>query len=158
MSICGAEIPGQQGRLVRTAAGVADLNWLALAIGAPLALVFTLAVRTLAARRGWMDRPGAARIHAVPVPRLGGVAMYAAFVITVLVVAWPLDRQTLGLLLGATLLVVFIVVDDLRRDASARQVPSPTCGRSGAAAVWRAYRCDQQSLRGPVWCCCTRRS
>ena len=37
-----------------------------------------------------------------------------AFVITVLVVAWPLDRQTLGLLLGATLLVVFIVVDDLR--------------------------------------------
>ena len=93
---------------------MAELNWLALAIGAPLALVFTLGVRTLAARQGWMDRPGAARIHAVPVPRLGGVAMYAAFVITVLVVAWPLDGPTLGLLLGATLLVVFIVVDDLR--------------------------------------------
>ena len=91
-----------------------DLNWLALVIGAPLGLLFTLAVRTLAARRGWMDRPGAARIHAVPVPRLGGVAMYAAFVITVLVVAWPLDAPTVGLLLGATVLVAFIVVDDLR--------------------------------------------
>ena len=93
---------------------MAEVNWLALGVGAPLALVFTLGVRTVAARRGWMDRPGAGRIRAVPVPRLGGVAMYAAFVITVLIVAWPLDRQTLGLLLGATLLVVSIVVDDLR--------------------------------------------
>ena len=113
---------------------MADVNWMALAIGTPLALVFTLGVRTLAARRGWMDRPGAARIHAVPVPRLGGVAMYAAFVITVLVVAWPLDRQTLGLLLGATLLVVFIVVDDLRGLRPRDQVP-------GSSSRPRRSRC-----------------
>ncbi len=91
-----------------------DLNWLALGIGAPLAAVLTLAVRRLASRRGWLHHPGAARVHAAPVPRLGGLAMYAAFVVTVLAAAWPLDLQTLGLLLGATVVTAVMVVDDLR--------------------------------------------
>ena len=91
-----------------------DVNWLALAIGAPLMLVMTLAIRTLARRRGWMHQPGPDRIHAKPVPRLGGVAMYAAFVIVALVVAQPYDLALAGLLGGATVIVGVMLVDDIR--------------------------------------------
>jgi len=93
---------------------VTDVNWLALAIGAPLVLVMTLATRTVARRRGWMHQPGPDRIHAKPVPRLGGVAMYAAFVVVALVVAYPYDLALAGLLGGATVIVAVMVVDDIR--------------------------------------------
>ncbi|MCY3919971.1 MAG: undecaprenyl/decaprenyl-phosphate alpha-N-acetylglucosaminyl 1-phosphate transferase, partial [Chloroflexi bacterium] len=91
-----------------------DVNWLALAIGAPLVLVMTLVTRTVARRRGWMHQPGPDRIHAKPVPRLGGVAMYAAFVVVALVVAYPYDLALAGLLGGATVIVAVMVVDDIR--------------------------------------------
>lgn len=91
-----------------------DVNWLALAIGAPLVLVMTLATRTVARRRGWMHQPGPDRIHAKPVPRLGGVAMYAAFVVVALVVAQPYDLALAGLLGGATVIVGVMLVDDIR--------------------------------------------
>ena len=91
-----------------------DVNWLALIIGAPLVLVLTLAVRTLARRRGWMHEPGPDRIHAKPVPRLGGVAMYAAFVVVALVVARPYDLALAGLLGGATVIAGVMLVDDIR--------------------------------------------
>lgn len=39
--------------------------------------------RRLAPRLGALDRPNARKIHAVPMPRIGGVAVYAAFVVTV---------------------------------------------------------------------------
>ena len=90
------------------------MNWLALGLGVPLALALTVAARALGRRRGWLDRPGPARLHALPVPRLGGLAMYLAFVVTVLIVARPLDLAVGGLLLGATLLVAIMLIDDLR--------------------------------------------
>ncbi len=91
-----------------------ELSWLALALGAPLAFGFTFLVRGLARRRGWLDLPGPARLHARPVPRLGGVAMYAAFVVTVLATADPLDTPVIGLLIGASVLVAAMIVDDLK--------------------------------------------
>ena len=91
-----------------------DLNWIALAVGAPLALALTFGVRNLARRRGWLDHPGPDRLHVRPVPRLGGVAMYLAFVVAVLVAVRPLDTPVIGLLVGATVLVIAMLVDDLR--------------------------------------------
>ena len=91
-----------------------DVNWLVVPIGAPLALVLTFAMRTLARRRGWMDVPGLDRLHAVPVPRLGGAAMYAAFVVVVLVVVRPYDLALAGLIIGATLITAVMLVDDIR--------------------------------------------
>ena len=91
-----------------------DFNWLALAVGAPLALILTFAVRSVARRRGWLHHPGPDRLHLRPVPRLGGLAMYLAFVVTVLVTMQPLDTPVIGLLAGATALVGVMLVDDLR--------------------------------------------
>ncbi len=37
--------------------------------------------RRLALRAGFLDQPNARKIHASPIPRLGGLAMYGAFVL-----------------------------------------------------------------------------
>jgi len=45
-----------------------------------LALLLTPLVRNWAVRRGWVDEPGdERRVHSRPIPRLGGVAIYASF-------------------------------------------------------------------------------
>ena len=65
--------------------------------GTPLA-------RWAAPRLGVMDQPSARKIHTKPMPRLGGAAIYTAFVIALLLFG---DRsyvsQAVGILLGATL-------------------------------------------------------
>src|SRR5919201_6654161 len=50
-----------------------------------VSLLFTPLVRRTAIRFGKLDVPNEARrVHKVPVPRLGGLAMYAAFAVGVL--------------------------------------------------------------------------
>jgi len=42
------------------------------------------------------------RVHKTPIPRLGGLAIFSAFVITSLVMI-PVDRQLAGILVGASI-------------------------------------------------------
>jgi UDP-GlcNAc:undecaprenyl-phosphate GlcNAc-1-phosphate transferase len=58
-----------------------------LALG--LSFLFTGVIGRLARRLGWLDQPSERRVHQVPVPRLGGVAIFLAFLITALLVYWP---------------------------------------------------------------------
>lgn len=54
---------------------------LLLALSAVLSLLLTPLVRTFARARGWLDQPdGRRKTHRAPVPRLGGVAVFGAFV------------------------------------------------------------------------------
>jgi len=80
---------------------------LALAIGGtPLA-------RKLAPRLGVMDQPSARKIHTRPMPRLGGAAIYLAFILALLIFE---DRayvsQLVGILTGATLISFCGIWDD----------------------------------------------
>jgi UDP-GlcNAc:undecaprenyl-phosphate GlcNAc-1-phosphate transferase len=80
---------------------------LLLAIGAtPLA-------RMVAIRLGVLDTPGARKIHAQPVPLLGGAAIYVAFV---LVLFFFGDRfyinQVIGIFVGASAMSLMGVLDD----------------------------------------------
>ena len=63
----------------------------------------TPATRWLAVRLGFMDQPSARKVHTTPMPRFGGIAMYGAVVIALLVFE---DRfridQLVSILLGAT--------------------------------------------------------
>ena len=63
----------------------------------------TPATRWLAIRLGFMDQPSARKVHTTPMPRFGGIAMYGAVVIALLVFE---DRfrvnQLVSILLGAT--------------------------------------------------------
>lgn len=54
-----------------------------------LALVLTFFVKAFCYRVGWLDKPAARRVHTIAVPRLGGVAMFLAFVIASLLFYTP---------------------------------------------------------------------
>jgi UDP-GlcNAc:undecaprenyl-phosphate/decaprenyl-phosphate GlcNAc-1-phosphate transferase len=87
------------------------------------ALIFTWrfipGVRDFAVKVGWADQPNARRLNTEPLPNAGGLAIFAGFVVSV-VVAWALrpifiqdvQIQVLAILLGATILVLTGFIDD----------------------------------------------
>ena len=78
-----------------------------------MSLGITLPLRQLAVRVGMVDRPGPRKIHLEPIPLLGGIAIYAA-VILALLISYPGQAfsQILGILAGATLLLLVGTLDD----------------------------------------------
>ena len=85
---------------------------LALAVSMLLSFALTPLVKRLAYKIGAVDVPkDKRRMHDHPIPRLGGLAIFIGFVITVMLFAQP-DRQLRGILLGACLIVAVGVVDD----------------------------------------------
>jgi UDP-GlcNAc:undecaprenyl-phosphate GlcNAc-1-phosphate transferase len=71
-------------------------------------------VRRLAFRVGAVDRPGdPRRIHNRPIARLGGLAIFAAFILTVLV-QFNLSRELIGLLAGISILFTVGLIDDVK--------------------------------------------
>jgi UDP-GlcNAc:undecaprenyl-phosphate GlcNAc-1-phosphate transferase len=75
-------------------------------LGTPLA-------RKLALYTGVVDAPNSRKIHAAPVPLLGGAAIYAAFVLGLIVIGnQHYFRELVGILLGATLVSLFGLADD----------------------------------------------
>lgn len=84
----------------------------------------TMLVPRLAAmchRRQWLDMPGRHKTHAKPTPRLTGVTLFAATWLPVVAVTllWPehvaeFRGQALPIFVGAVVVVVLGIVDDLR--------------------------------------------
>lgn len=64
-----------------------------------------------AVRYALVDEPGERKVHARPIPRVGGVAMVAGAVAPVLLWVEP-TQQVLGLLYGVAVILVFGVWDD----------------------------------------------
>jgi UDP-GlcNAc:undecaprenyl-phosphate GlcNAc-1-phosphate transferase len=102
-----------------------SMQYLALALtAAALALVVTPATAALARRFGVVDTPGPRRVHAHPVPRLGGIALVLAVSGALLLTpifgvrAIPLLERSgwhLAWLCGGALLIVAAgVLDDVR--------------------------------------------
>jgi len=86
--------------------------WLAFGLALLVAYLATPVVRNLAIKIGAVDQPNARKVHKFPIPRLGGLGMYLSFMVALLFTL-PLDAQTYGVLLGATLIVILGVIDDL---------------------------------------------
>jgi UDP-N-acetylmuramyl pentapeptide phosphotransferase/UDP-N-acetylglucosamine-1-phosphate transferase len=99
---------------------------LVLCIGAITTLVLTPLVRRVCIARGWYDIPEARRVHRIPTPRLGGVAIYGGFMVALAaaiflsrgvpqIERFPIETFRLGLLaIGATLVWAVMLVDDFR--------------------------------------------
>lgn len=78
-----------------------------------VALLLTPLVRRLALRVGFVDNPTSHKIHQAPVALLGGVAIYGAFVGAALFQG-ATRGPLLGIVLGATVLMLVGIVDDAR--------------------------------------------
>src|SRR5438270_9873582 len=70
--------------------------YLFLLMAAGFSFGLTPLVRYVARWVGAVDQPGERKIHAVPIPRLGGVSVVVSGLLTVLIV-WKLERVTSGI-------------------------------------------------------------
>ena len=78
-----------------------------------ISFLATPLVKNLAYKVGAIDVPkDNRRMHHEPIPRLGGLAIFIAFLFTVIVLA-DIDRTTRGILLGAIMIVILGVMDDI---------------------------------------------
>ena len=89
-----------------------------VALGA--ALLVTPGVILLAAKTGAMDAPDARKVHKKPIPRIGGIGIYFAFMVamaTVMSLANLTEDvffELAGLMTGGTLIFLLGIVDDYK--------------------------------------------
>ncbi len=76
------------------------------------ALVMVPFLRHWALDQKNLDAPDERKVHTTPTPRLGGIAIFLAFLLAAIVFA-PIDPRVRGLLAGALIMFVTGVVDDL---------------------------------------------
>ena len=85
----------------------------ALLTAAVVAFITTPVVRTLAFRVGAVDVPrDSRRMHNHPIPRMGGLAIFFGFILSALIFV-PLDAPLRGMLLGAVVIVILGIFDDI---------------------------------------------
>jgi len=116
------------------------LSALLLAIGGtPLA-------RRLALRLGIIDRPSKRKLHKSPTPLLGGVAIYTAAIIVLLVYDYFYIRELVGILVGASLVSFLGIWDDRRPLRPVLKL----VGQIAAAGILVASGVQVQFLRNDV--------
>lgn len=85
----------------------------ALLVAALVALITTPVVRSLAVRMGAVDVPkDGRRMHDHPIPRMGGLAIFFGFILSVLIFQ-TLTPALRGMLLGSVIIVVLGILDDI---------------------------------------------
>jgi UDP-GlcNAc:undecaprenyl-phosphate/decaprenyl-phosphate GlcNAc-1-phosphate transferase len=86
---------------------------LAFLIALFASLVLTVPVKALAIRVGMVDLPGPRKVHLEPIPLLGGLAMYGAVMLAILLAFdGPARAQSFGIVTGATLVATVGFLDD----------------------------------------------
>ena len=86
---------------------------LALVVALVISFIATPFVRKLAFTIGAVDVPrDNRRMHKVPIPRLGGLAIFLGFMVSVFAFA-EIDRQLQGILIGSVIIVLLGIIDDI---------------------------------------------
>ena len=86
---------------------------LPLVVALVVSFLSTPIVKSFACKVGAIDVPkDARRMHKVPIPRMGGLAIFLGFIISVLLFC-PVDEQMKGILLGSVIIVVMGIIDDI---------------------------------------------
>ena len=85
----------------------------AVAVALVLSLAVTPAVKWFAHRIGAIDDPkDARRVHRSPIPRLGGLAIFIGFLLSMVLLA-EITPQVRGIMIGAVIIVIVGVIDDI---------------------------------------------
>ena len=86
---------------------------LAVAIAFAISFAAVPVVKTFATKVGAIDIPdGKRRVHDHPIPRMGGLAIFLGFLLSVVLFA-DITRQVRGILIGAVLIVACGAIDDV---------------------------------------------
>lgn len=90
---------------------------LAAIIAAAVAYILTPSVRRLAEVHGIVAQPGGRRVHARPTPLMGGLAMYAGFMVAVFAAMLISNRVNLsspaiGIIVCGTIVAIVGIIDD----------------------------------------------
>ena len=86
---------------------------LALVCAAVVSFAATPIIKVLAKKVGAMDIPkDERRMHKIPIPRMGGLAIFLGFIVSVLIFG-KMNRELQGILLGAVIIVILGVLDDI---------------------------------------------
>jgi UDP-GlcNAc:undecaprenyl-phosphate GlcNAc-1-phosphate transferase len=89
-----------------------DVLWGAI-VAFVLVVLLTPAVGGMARRLGIVDLPGGRRVNQLPVPRLGGLALFLGLLVPALAFLHT-GRENRGLILGAAVAVTVGIIDDFR--------------------------------------------
>ena len=85
---------------------------LALIAAMAISMVLIPLMAKLAPRMGLIDLPNARKVHAVPIPRVGGIGIVIGALVAIYFLL-PIDDLTLGYLAGAMVLFIFGLWDDI---------------------------------------------
>jgi UDP-GlcNAc:undecaprenyl-phosphate/decaprenyl-phosphate GlcNAc-1-phosphate transferase len=86
--------------------------FLAMAAALVASIILTPLVIKLAFRIGAVDRPNYRKVHASVMPRIGGLAIFGAFLIGYLILR-PTDEHAAGILVGAVIIIIVGFLDDM---------------------------------------------
>lgn len=82
-------------------------------LSAVISFISTPLVRKLACTFKVVDIPkDSRRVHKKPIPKLGGLAIYIAFVIMVFLKKGPINEPEIGIIIGSLIIVIGGVIDD----------------------------------------------
>jgi len=124
-----------------------------ITVGTVVSLILTPVVRAFARRVGAMDMPGRRKIHAHPVPSLGGIAIIVAFGAAVLLgislhpdLGELLGSKLTGILFGCLILMGVGIYDDTK---GARPTVK-LAGQIAAAIVLLVYGFNIEKFTSPL--------
>ena len=89
-----------------------NVYFIAFIVALGVTYLVTPSVKRLAIRWGAVDKPDARKVHKGIIPRLGGLAIYAGFIASVLARV-HLTWELVGLLTGGTAILLLGVLDDI---------------------------------------------
>lgn len=83
-------------------------------IALTLTLVGTPWVRKLALAFGFVDAPAQRKMHSTPMPLMGGVAIFGAAIIAILIFSPQLPRSVAGVIIALSIVAIVGLIDDKR--------------------------------------------
>ena len=96
---------------------------LALAVSLLISFLSVPFVKNIAVKAGAIDIPkDGRRMHKSPIPRMGGVAIFYGFIVSMLCFG-DLTKELWGILFGALLIVVLGIVDDIKTLSASIKLP-----------------------------------
>ena len=113
-------------------------------------------LRRWALERGELDQPDERKQHTVPMPRLGGIAIFLSFLFSAIIFV-PISHCTRGILAGGLIIFVTGLIDDMRGLSAGQKFVGEVVASLTAILIGNHYLVSLGNLFGfgeillPIW-------